>query len=169
MVYINPKLKKVVEAQLSERGARTPGQEERPITTVKSKALQTVLFRATVEGEGHSFIMDEREAGGGTDAGPAPMRYYAAGIMGSNQVWIVKVAALHDLPLDGLDGEFALFGSKADYTVSIDSPNSDQQIRDLVDEVTRIRGNLAVMAGARDVYFTLKHNGQVIMETVYKP
>ncbi|HEY3115690.1 MAG TPA: hypothetical protein VGK54_03010, partial [Chloroflexota bacterium] len=150
----------------TERSSRAPG-EERPICTVTSTATGTVQFHGTVVGEGHDFVMDEREAGGGTDAGPAPMRYYAAGIMGSNQVWIVKVAALHDLSLDRLEGEFALYGSKADYTLSIDSPNSDQQVRDLVDEVAKVRGNLSVMAGGRPINFTLKHNGQTIMEKVY--
>src|SRR5437867_3708951 len=110
------------------RGSARPanGAEERPITTVKLKALQNLQFRATVEG--HSFIMDERESAGGNDAGPAPMRYYAAGIMGSDNVWIVKTAALLDLPLDRLEGELSLFGSKIIYTVSIDSPNTDDQV-----------------------------------------
>lgn len=168
MVHISPKLKKIVEAQLAERGARSPGQaDERPITTVKVKALHDLEFRATVEG--HSFIMDERESAGGHDAGPAPMRYYAAGIMGADHVWIVKTAALRDLSLDRLEGELALYGGKVVYTVSIDSPHTDQQMRDLIDEVRSGRGNLAVMAGGRRVDFTLKHNSVVIMEKVYTP
>ena len=103
MVYISPTLKAIVQNQLKERGARTPEQaDERPTTTVKMKSLQNLQFRATVEG--HSFILDERESSGGNDAGPAPMRYYAAGIMGSDHVWIVKTAALRDMPLDRLEG-----------------------------------------------------------------
>lgn len=111
--------------------------------------------------------MDERESAGGNDAGPAPMRYYAAGIMGSDHVWIVKTAALRDLSLDRLEGELALYGGKVVYTVYIDSPNSDQQMRDLIDEVRGGRGNLAAMVGGRRVDFTLKHNGEVIMERAY--
>ena len=166
MVEISPKLKLIVEKQLEERGARSPDQPERPITTVKVKALQNLQFRATVEG--HSFIMDERESSGGNDAGPAPMRYYAAGIMGSDHVWIVKTAALRELALDRLEGELSLFGRKIEYTVTIDSPNSDDQVCDLINEVRTGRGSLATMAGGRRVEFTLRHNGQVIMEKAYE-
>jgi len=166
MVYIDPRLKQIVKNQLEDRAARDPNQPERPITTVKVKALQNLQFRATVEG--HSFIMDERESSGGNDAGPAPMRYYAAGIMGSDHVWIVKTAALRDLPLDRLEGELSLFGRKIEYTVSIDSPNSDDQLCDLINEVREHRGSLATMAGGRRVEFTLRHNGETIMQKVYE-
>ena len=166
MVYISPKLKQIVQDQLAERGSRSPEQADaRPITTVKIKALHDLQFRATVEG--HSFILDERESAGGNDAGPAPMRYYAAGIMGSDHVWIVKTAALRDLSLDRLEGELALYGGKIVYTMSIDSPNTDDEIRVLIHEVRSGRGSLSTMAGGRPVDFTLKHNGEVIMETVY--
>jgi uncharacterized OsmC-like protein len=164
-VYISPALKQIVQQQLAERAARSPEQaDERPITTVKMKALHDLQFRATVEG--HSFILDERESSGGNDAGPAPMRFYAAGIMGSDHVWIVKTAALRDLPLDRLEGELALYGSKVVYTVSINSPNTDDQVRELIDQV-RGRGSLSTMAGGRRVEFQLKHNGETIMEKVY--
>jgi uncharacterized OsmC-like protein len=166
VVYISPELKQIVADQLKERASRSPDRaEERPITTVKIKALHDLQFRATVEG--HSFLMDERESSGGNDAGPAPMRYYAAGIMGSDHVWIVKTAALRDLPLDRLEGEFSLYGSKVAYTVSIDSPNSDDQMRQLIGEVRDGRGSLSTMAGGRRVDFTLRHNGETIMEKVY--
>lgn len=165
MVYISAALKKIVQNQLEERGARSPDQPERPVTTVKMKALHDLQFRATVEG--HSFICDERESSGGNDAGPAPMRYYAAGIMGSDHVWIVKTAALKDMALDHLEGELALYGRKIVYTVSINSPNSDDQMRALIDQVREGRGSLATMAGGRRVEFTLLHNGNKIMETVY--
>jgi len=166
VVYISPTLKEIVRNQLEERASRTPEQaEERPTTTVKMKALQNLQFRATVEG--HSFILDERESSGGNDAGPAPMRYYAAGIMGSDHVWIVKTAALRDLPLERLEGELALYGHKVVYTVSIDSPNSDDQIRALIDQVRGRAGSLSTRAGGRRVEFTLRHNGETIMENVY--
>src|SRR5438552_12556536 len=166
MVYIDPRLKQIVKDQLEERSARDPNQPERPITTVKVKALHDLQFRATVEG--HSFIMDERESAGGNDAGPAPMRYYAAGIMGSDHVWIVKTAALLDLPLEHLEGELSLFGRKIVYTVSIDSPNTDDQIRELIDQVRSGRGSLSTMGGGRRVEFTLRHNSRTIMEKAYE-
>jgi uncharacterized OsmC-like protein len=165
VVYIDPKLKQIVQHQLEERASRDPNRPERPITTVKVKALHDLQFRATVEG--HSFIMDERESAGGNDAGPAPMRYYAAGIMGSDHVWMVKTAALRDVVLDRLDGEFSLYGDKVEYTVSIDSPSSDEELLALIEEVRKIRGSLATMAGGRRVAFTLRHNDRVILEAVY--
>jgi uncharacterized OsmC-like protein len=165
VVYISPTLKQIVQNQIEERGARSPNQaEERPVTTVKVKALQNLQFRATVEG--HSFIMDERDSSGGNDAGPAPMRYYAAGIMGSDHVWIVKTAALKDLPIDKLEGELSLYGRKIVYTVSIESPNSDDQIRDLIHEVRDRRGSLSTMAGGRRAELVVRHNGETIMEDV---
>src|SRR2546423_2454678 len=91
MVYISPALKQIVQNQLEERGARTPNQEERPVTTVKVKALHDLQFRATVEG--HSFIMDERESSGGDDARPPPRPYYAAGLMGSDPRRVPQTAA----------------------------------------------------------------------------
>jgi uncharacterized OsmC-like protein len=166
MVYIDPGLKRVVENQLAERGSRAPGQEERPITTVNMKALHNLQFRATVEG--HSFILDEAEHGGGNDAGPAPMRFYAAGIMGADHVWVIKTAALNDLPIDSLEGEFALYGSKVQYTLSVESPNTDDQMRQVINDVRKVRGSVATMAGGRKVEFKLRHNGQTIMDVVYE-
>jgi len=52
--------------------------------------------------------------------------------------------------------------------VSIDSPNSDDQMVDLINEVRDGRGNLATMAGGRRVDFTLLHNGQNIMQKSYE-
>jgi hypothetical protein len=58
MLSINPGMKQMVQRQLEERGTRTPGKPERPVTTVKSKALHDRQFRSSVEG--HIFISDER-------------------------------------------------------------------------------------------------------------
>src|SRR3990172_13061656 len=102
MLSINPSLKQIVQHQLEERGARSPEKPPRPVTTVKSKALHDLQFRATVEG--HSFISDERESSGGCDAGPAPLRYFLAGVMMCHQVWCVKSAVLVDVRLDRLRG-----------------------------------------------------------------
>jgi uncharacterized OsmC-like protein len=72
---------------------------------VNCKALHGLQFRATVEG--HSFIADEGDEAGGHDAGPAPLRYFLAGIMMCHQVWCVKSAALFDIQLNRLEGEIS--------------------------------------------------------------
>jgi len=108
--------------------------------------------------------MDERKSSGGHDAGPAPMRYYAAGIMGSDHVWLVKTAALMDLALDRLEGEISLFNRKIVYTVFIDSENSDDQILDVVRQTRERRGTFTTLARTTRVELRLVHNGTTIME-----
>jgi len=162
MVYISPKLKEIVKAQLEERAARTGAEAARPITTVKCEALHDLQFRATVEG--HSFIMDERKSSGGHDAGPAPMRFYAAGIMGSDHVWLVKTAALMDVSLDRLEGEISLYNGRIAYTVFIDSPHSDDQIVDLVQQSRDRRGTFASLAKTTRLELKVIHNGNIVVE-----
>jgi len=162
MVQISPKLKEIVKAQLEERATRTGADAARPITTVKCEALYDLQFRATVEG--HSFIMDERKSSGGHDAGPAPMRYYAAGIMGSDQVWLVKTAALMDLSMDRLEGEISLYNGRIAYTVFIDSPNSDDQVVDLVQQSRDRRGTFKSLARTTRVELKVVHNGNTLVE-----
>ena len=92
MFKVEANLKEIAGRQLSQRRARKEGEPRRPVTTVHCKALHGLQFRATVEG--HSFISDEGDEAGGHDAGPAPLRYFLAGIMMCHQVWCVKSAAL---------------------------------------------------------------------------
>lgn len=126
MLYVDPHLKEVVRKQLEERSDRV-GPAKRPLTTVKGTALLDLQFRAQVEG--HSFISDERQSAGRHDAGPAPMRYFVAGLMLCHKVWVVKTAALMDLQLERLEGEISWYADepipRIVYTVTIDSANSD--------------------------------------------
>jgi pyruvate dehydrogenase E2 component (dihydrolipoamide acetyltransferase) len=175
-VYINPHLKEVVQRQLEERGARTPGQPERPVTTVKSKALHDLQFRASVEG--HHFLSDERESSGGTDTGPAPLRYFLAGVMMCHQVWCVKNAALADVRLDNLEGEISGYVARGDsprkggfdravFTVSIESPNSSEEIKKLVARASEQCTSFVTFARAARIELTLFHNGRKIDERAY--
>ncbi|HWP57022.1 MAG TPA: OsmC family protein [Candidatus Acidoferrales bacterium] len=173
MLSISPNLKQIVQRQLEERGARKPGETPRPVTTVKSKALHDVQFRATVEG--HSFISDEREAGGGSDAGPAPLRYFLAGIMMCHQVWTVKSAALADVRLDKLEGEISGYVSHGNpggferitFTVTVDSPSPAEEIRKIVAQAAeRCAAFVTVARGCR-IELTLMHNGKKTDERVY--
>ena len=145
MLPIDPHMKQMVQRQFEERGKRTPGQPERPVTTVKSKALHDLQFRASVEG--HVFISDERESSGGTDAGPAPLRYFLAGIMMCHQVWCVKNAALADVKLDNLEGEISGYVARPDsprkggfdratFLFNIDSPSPSDDVKKVVDRAS---------------------------------
>ena len=94
MFKVEANLKEIASRQLSQRRARKEGEPRRPVTTVHCKALHGLQFRATVEG--HSFISDEGDEAGGHDAGPAPLRYFLAGIMMCHQVWCVKSSAVSE-------------------------------------------------------------------------
>ena len=78
MFKVEVNLKEIASKQLTQRAARKEGAPRRPVTTVNCKALHGLQFRAQVEG--HSFISDEGDEAGGHDAGPAPLRYFLAGI-----------------------------------------------------------------------------------------
>ena len=176
MLSINPGMKQMVQRQLEERGTRTPGQPERPVTTVKSKALHDLQFRASVEG--HVFISDERESAGGTDAGPAPLRYFLAGVMMCHQVWCVKGAALADVRFENLEGEISGYVARPDsprkggferatFTVTIDSPNPSEDVKKIVARASEQCTSFVTFARAARIDVTLIHNGQKVDERSY--
>ena len=175
MLLINPNMKQLVERQLEERGTRTPGPV-RPVTTVKSKALHDLQFRASVEG--HVFISDERESAGGTDAGPAPLRYFLAGIMMCHQVWCVKSAALADVRLENLESEISGYLARGDsprkggferatFTVTIDSPNPSEEVKKVVARASEHCAAFVTFSRAARIELTLMHNGQKVDERAY--
>jgi len=178
MLSINPNLKQLVQRQLEERGTRTPGQPVRPVTTVKSKALHDLQFRATVEG--HSFLSDERESSGGSDAGPAPLRYFLAGVMMCHQVWCVKSAALADIRLDRLEGEISGYVAHGDgahsrggfervtFTVTVDSPSPAEEVKKLVEKASERCAAFVTLARGARVELTLMHNGKKTDERIYE-
>ncbi|HLH22232.1 MAG TPA: OsmC family protein [Chloroflexota bacterium] len=176
MFKVAEHLKELAERQLRERAGRAPDGPQRPVTTVKSRGLQGLQFRATVEG--HSFISDEGEQMGGTDAGPAPLRYFLAGIMMCHQVWTVKSAALLDLQIDRIESEISGYvgASSPDLppgftrmtlTVAIDSPNRAEEVTRIVDEATRRCPAFVTAARGSRIDVTVEHNGQVVHEQSY--
>ena len=176
MLSISPSLKQIVQRQLEERGSRKPGETPRPVTTVKSKALHDLQFRATVEG--HSFLSDERESSGGSDAGPAPLRYFLAGVMMCHQVWCVKSAALADIRLDRLEGEISGYLAHGDsarkggfdrvtFTVTIDSPSPAEDVKKIVDKASEHCAAFVTLARGARVELTLMHNGKKNDERTY--
>jgi len=171
MFKVEANLKEIASRQLSQRRSRKEGEPRRPVTTVHCKALHGLQFRATVEG--HSFISDEGEESGGHDAGPAPLRYFLAGIMMCHQVWCVKSSAVSDVQLDRLEGEISGFveGGGGDagkevergfdlikYTVTVESPNSVDAIQSIVEAATHRCPAFVSAARSIPIEVTILHN-----------
>lgn len=165
MFKVEANLKEIATRQLAQRSARKEGEPQRPVTTVQCKALHGLQFRATVEG--HSFISDEVH--GGHDAGPAPLRYFLAGIMMCHQVWCVKSAAVVDIALNRLEGEISGYveagGGEAErgfsritYKVSIDSPASTDAIQSIVEAATKRCPAFVSASRSIPIEVTILHN-----------
>ena len=180
MFKVEANLKEIASRQLSQRRGRKEGEPRRPVTTVHSKALHGLQFRATVEG--HSFISDESDEAGGHDAGPAPLRYFLAGIMMCHQVWCVKSAAVADVQLDRLEGDISGFieagGGDADkevergfdlikYAVTIESPNSSDSIRSIVEAATRRCPAFVSASRSIPIELTIVHNQKSLGANTY--
>src|SRR5215467_6767257 len=169
MFKVEANLKEIATRQLTQRRARKEGEPRRPVTTVHCKALHGLQFRATVEG--HSFISDEGDEVGGHDAGPAPLRYFLAGIMMCHQVWCVKSAAVADVALDRLEGEISGYietgGGDAEaergfsriaYKVTIDSPGSPDAIQSIVEAATKRCPAFVSASRSIPIEVTILHN-----------
>jgi uncharacterized OsmC-like protein len=171
MFKVEANLKEIASRQLSQRRARKEGELRRPVTTVHCKALHGLQFRAIVEG--HSFISDEGDEAGGHDAGPAPLRYFLAGIMMCHQVWCVKSAALLDIQFNRLEGEISGFveagGGDAErevergfdlikFKVTVESPNPSEAIESVVEAATRRCPAFVSAARSIPIEVTILHN-----------
>lgn len=178
MPDISPRLKSVIQKQVTERSTRGGGISQKPVTVVRGKALHDVQIRATVEG--HEFLSDEREEGGGHDAGPAPLRYFLASAMMCHQVWCMKTAALRDLTLDRLEGEIAGYVEnsprasdggrgfgRVTYRVELDSGITTDEAKELVQHAATACPAFVSMARCAPIELTLLHNGQTILERTY--
>jgi|GEM_PF-677511 len=171
MFKVEPNLKEIAVRQLAQRRARKEGEPQRPVTTVNCKALHGLQFRATVEG--HSFISDEGHEVGGHDAGPAPLRYFLAGIMMCHQVWCVKSAAVTDVALNRLEGEISGYVeagggdverevergfSRIAYKVTIESPAPADAIQSIVEAATRRCPAFVSASRSIPIEVTILHN-----------
>src|SRR4029453_6640329 len=180
MFKVEPNLKEIATRQLTQRRARKEGEPQRPVTTVKCKALHGLQFRAMVEG--HNFISDEGDEAGGHDAGPAPLRYFLGGIMMCHQVWCVKSAALADVQLRRLEGEISGFVeaggvdsdrevergfSRITYQVNIESPNPAEAVKSIVDAAKRRCPAFVSASRAIPIELTILHNEKNLGAKVY--
>jgi uncharacterized OsmC-like protein len=173
MFKVESNLKEIATRQLTQRRVRKEGEPQRPVTTVKCKALHGLQFRAMVEG--HNFISDEGEEAGGHDAGPAPLRYFLGGIMMCHQVWCVKSAAVANMQIDRLEGEISGYVEAGDgdadkesergfaritYTVTVRSPNPSEAIESCVEAATRRCPAFVSAARSIPIELTILQNGQ---------
>ena len=180
MFNVEANLKEIATRQLTQRAARKEGAARRPVTTVNCRALHGLQFRATVEG--HSFISDEGDEAGGHDAGPAPLRYFLAGIMMCHQVWCVKSSAVADVQLSRLEGEISGFveagGNEGGvekergfdlikYTVTLQSPNSANVVQSVVDAATRRCPAFVSASRSIPIELTILHNDQNLGMKIY--
>jgi uncharacterized OsmC-like protein len=180
MFKVEPNLKEIATRQLAQRRARKEGEPQRPVTTVHCKALHGLQFRATVEG--HSFIADEGDEVGGHDAGPAPLRYFLAGIMMCHQVWCVKSAAVADVALNRLEGEISGYieagsgdaerevergFSRITYSVTVESPNPPEAIQAIVEAATRRCPAFVSAARSIPIELTIAHNEKTLGVKTY--
>ena len=171
MFKVEANLKEIATRQLTQRRARKEGEPQRPVTTVHCKALHGLQFRATVEG--HSFISDEGDEAGGHDAGPAPLRYFLAGIMMCHQVWCVKSAAVADVQLDRLEGEISGYieagggdaerevergFSRITYKIAVESSDPSDAIQSIVEAATRRCPAFVSAARSIPIEITILHN-----------
>ncbi|MSQ23835.1 MAG: OsmC family peroxiredoxin [Chloroflexi bacterium] len=181
MLQVSPKVKEVAQRQMVERTTGPAVESPTPVTTVKSTALFDLQFRATVEG--HSFISDEAVPMGGHDAGPAPLRYFLAGIMMCHQVWTLKSAVLMGIQIDSMECEIAgYFGpgapedprdavgfARLTYIVRIDSVASSDQVREAVNQGTYRCPAFGAAKQATRIEVTVEHNGSLIETRTYGP
>ena len=180
MFKVEGNLKEIASKQLTQRRARKEGEPQRPVTTVHCKALYGLQFRATVEG--HSFIADEGDEVGGHDAGPAPLRYFLAGIMMCHQVWCVKSAAIAEVEISRLEGEISGFiepgggdvekevergFSRIAYIVTVNSSSGSDAVQSIVDAATRRCPAFVSAARSIPIELTIVHNDKNLGAKTY--
>jgi uncharacterized OsmC-like protein len=166
----------IVERQLRRRTAESTGVPTRLPFQVESRSVHRFQMEAFVEG--HRLLADEGRGGGGTDIAPAPMRYFVAGILLCAQVWVVKMAALRDVPLrsvrcrgvsllepTGHDAPDGRGFSRIELTVELKTgwdEGSDDVIRAVVEDGVRAcPAAVTAGRGAELVVFAV-HNGRLL-------
>lgn len=152
-------------------------EEHRParrVTTVTSRVLHDLQIVAEVEG--HRFVSDEAFDKGGHDAGPAPLRYFLAGVMMCHQVWVVKGAAVRGHTLTSVAGEIAgyLGGvpanedgtrpfSRIEYVLDVEGDLDAATLWEIVDDAARNCPAVATVAAGTELRLTVRFNGEELL------
>lgn len=166
----------LVRAQLHERAGasaeqRHGGGSKKAVVDLETRAVRRFQVEAAVDG--HRFLADEGAHGGGTDTGPAPLRYFVGGIAMCAQVWIVKMGAVAGVPITGLRTRARAFlepmgdgprgFERIDFTVRIDTNWAEVRDPDLRAAVAAgLNGCPAYVTAARStrIDVTIVHNGR---------
>jgi uncharacterized OsmC-like protein len=180
MLRIDPGVKE----ELLERIEQKSHEKDPKGTTIKVKSRVLHHFQIKAEADGFAFISDEGERVGGYGTGPAPLRYFLAGVMMCHQVWCVKAAALLDTRLDSVEGEIgghlSPYGSyakedmenffeKISYEVSFTSPEESRKIIAVVEKASLRCPAFGTVRLAVPIDLKVLHNGNVITERRLNP
>lgn len=180
MLKIDPGVKEELLERIEKRS-----QEKSPrggIIKVKSRVIHHMQMKA--EADGFAFISDEGEAVGGYGAGPAPLRYFLAGVMMCHQVWCVKAAALLDARLESVEGnigghlspdgayskeDIENFFERISYEVAISSPEEPAKVIAVVEKAGLRCPAFGTVKRAVPIDLKVIHNGKVILERNLTP
>lgn len=175
-LHIDPGLKELVRDQLDRQEEGRFVRATRPVTTVAVRA--TGGLQVTAEVEGHSFVADEREDKGGTDTGPAPLRYFLGGVAMCHQVWTIKSAALADVQLDDIGSEIAGYlefsdsdvvslgrgFSRVEITMRVHSPAPTERVVAVVKEGADRCAAMVTVRRSSSVDLVILHNGEKVLD-----
>lgn len=180
MLRVDPGLKEELLERIEKRT-----REKSPtggVIKVKSRVIHHLQMKA--EADGFAFISDEGERVGGYGAGPAPLRYFLAGVLMCHQVWCVKSAALLDARLDSvegsIDGHLSAEGSyskedvgskfeRLSYEMTVSSPEPPDKIRAVVEKANLRCPAFGTVSLAVPIDLKVVHNGKVILERRLTP
>jgi hypothetical protein len=169
MLETSSRLKQVLEAEQKAESKGAAGA----VTRVGARAVYNLQLEASADG--FKLLSDEKYAKGGTDTGPAPIRFFLAGILMNLEVKFIKSATLMDVSLEELDGDIAghrhpktgpaggVTFAKITAELRVRSSAGDDRILELLEEAIRDCGSLHAVS-AVPVELTLVHNGKTICE-----
>jgi uncharacterized OsmC-like protein len=179
MLRIDPGVKEELLERIEKRS-----QEKSPSGVVKVTSRVIHHFQMRAEADGFAFISDEGERVGGYGAGPAPLRYFLAGVMMCHQVWCVKAAALLDVKLDSVEGSIAghmpADGAyskedvenafeKISYEVVIGSLHEPAEVIAVVEKAGLRCPAYGTIRLAVPIDLKIVHNGKVVLEKNLPP
>jgi uncharacterized OsmC-like protein len=180
MLVIDPGVKEELLERIEKRGRET--SPKGAVIKVKSRVIHH--FQQKAEADGFAFISDEGANVGGYGAGPAPLRYFLAGVMMCHQVWCVKAAALLDARLDSVEGSIGghlspdgayskedveNFFEKISYEVAIGSPEPAEKVIAVVEKAGLRCPAFGTVRVAVPIDLKVVHNGNVILEKTLTP
>lgn len=180
MLLMDPGLKAELIERIEKTSRTKPARGG--IIRVKSRAIHHLQTKA--EADGFAFVSDEGETVGGYGAGPAPLRYFLAGILMCHQVWCLKSAALLDVKMEALDGNLhghlqaggsysmedtdSCFERLA-YEILVQSPDSSEKVTAAVEKASRRCPAFGTVRLAVPIEMTVVHNGKLVLEKVFTP